>query len=437
VEDFGGELAGRRFDLIPPAEDFGGMIGSIMITISTQRFDTSRFRVSGLFAAEAQRCQREGDREAMAALMKTWRRWVEVSLDDSWRLLDALLLQAFMINSLPSMRDAALALDLNGEAWSDLEAAVRERKRELSARTQDHEPIVRHGSAMASMTLISPVNMAMDLEPLAIDDLRPSLRVEQALLAQALGSAGWLIAGLVVLGSLLGASWVSKPVRMIAGRVQSLLRRSDWVWIGAGGVIGPVLIFLVFRYATPWSRLDWGPKMTLYAAPIGHFVALLLMWLTWPVVIAAWRLEKRGSVLGWTLRRRCWAGVALAAPPLAMVMLGLAVPPGGHSVPLVVASIIAGVVTLLWLSIRPGIGGAKGFGRSLQRTTLLVVSRPAWLAAMLGFAVLVAMFSVEERRWMARDGLLKPTAAMTAYENLVTKQVTKELRELLKEHRVD
>jgi hypothetical protein len=38
---------------------------------------------------------------------------------------------------------------------------------------------------------------------------------------------------------------------------------------------------------------------------------------------------------------------------------------------------------------------------------------------------------------MARDGLLKPTAAMTAYENLVTKQVTKELRELLKEHRVD
>ena len=430
------ELARQRFELVPPAVDFVSMTQAYLVTAS-QRFDVSSKDVWQLVAAEAQRCQRENDREGFLELSKTWRRLAEAKLDEGYVLIDALLAQAFLTGTLPSMRDAAQALDVHGEDWAALEKAVRERKETLSARKTGNQVITQHGSFLGSLTLPMVNRFVEDIPPLTVDDLRPSVRVDQALLGRLLSGLGWLVLGLVVVSSLGIASGSPKVIKVLARRFRGLLGIRDWMWILVGGVGVPLLLFLGIRYGTPLARLDWGPRLTLYAVPMGHFVALLLMWLVWPVVIAAWRFERCGQVFGWSFRKRIAAGLAMASPVIGMVLLGLGVPMGGHSLVLFGLACALGLYTLIWGVLRPGCGGEKGFGRKLQRGTLASATRPAWLTAMVTFALLSPFFAAEERRWMARDEILKPTPSMSSYEERVTQQVVKELRQLLEDHPIE
>lgn len=429
------EFTELRYKIMPSAGDFFEMVQSYMlwaeVTISTSTLDAAR-----LISAEAQRCQRDEDREGFDELVATWNRLVETQLDQGHSLVEALIGNAFLAGTLPSMRDAAQALDMNGGGWTDLETAVRERKQELSKGSREEPVVTQHGSMLGSLSLPMIGRQVEQMEPLKREDLLPSVRVEQAFLRRVLCASGWQLTGLVLLVSWLGMWAVPKLVRSLGSRLQGVLRPVDWMWIMLGGVLAPMVIFLLFRYATPFSRLDWGPRLTLYVIPIGHFIALLMMWLVWPLIIAAWRMEIVGGMFGWVMKKRVFAWIVMAAPPVAMVLLGLGVPMGGHSLVMLGGAVVAGILCLVWLAFRPGCGAQSVFGRRLLRVTHWHAVRPAWLGAMLGFALMIPLFHAEERRWMKRDEVLRPTSSMTAYEGRVTEQVIQELRDLLEAHPV-
>lgn len=434
LEAYGSDLAKKRFSHLPPSEDMISMIWNLSLVVANQRFDSSFKELALLINAEAQRCQREGDREGFIQLRKSWHRLVTARLDASCNLVDGLISQLLIQTTLPSMRDAAEAVGVDGGHWRSLEEVLRKRKEKISARAIDDHLIDQHGSYLASLILPMIQRMVEEAPPVTAEDLLPSVRVEQALVARILSGMGWLILAVVTLLSLAVTAGVPQAIKPVAKGLQSWLDVSDWLWILLGGVGGPLVLFLGIRYGTPLSRLDWGPRLTLYVVPFSHFVALLLMWLVWPVVIAAWRLEKRGEVFSWRLGKRAFAVLALVAPVLGMVLMGFGVPMGGHTLILMGVVCTLGLVPLIWWIFRPGWGAPRGYGRRLQRAVLQKASRPAWLAAMAGFAVLSPFFEAEERRWLRRDELLRPAPSMTAYEGRVTGILVSELTTLLETH---
>ncbi|MBK1825431.1 hypothetical protein [Haloferula rosea] len=427
------DLVELQFKLMPRPRDFPELVRSYMIFADTT-IGMSSMKSSRLIAAEAQRCQREGDRDAFLKLEKTWKRMVETQIEQSNTLVEALIAQAFMSGTLSSMRDAAIALEVNDEAWTDLETAIRERKEEISKAPLDEAVISQHGSMLASLSLPMVGRMIRGMDPLTREELLPSVRVDQAFLGRILCASGWQVVGMVVLVSWLAMFSIPKVTRVLGRRLQGIFRPVDWMWIMLGGLIAPLCLFLIFRYATPLGRLDWGPRLTLYAIPIGHFISLLLMWLVWPMILACWRMEKAGAVVRWTFGKRWFAGLVMAGPPVAMILLGMGVPMGTHSLILLGCATFLGVLCLVWLLFRPGCGSQGGFAGRVESAAHLYAVRPAWLGAMLGFALLIPFFHAEERRWMRRDTILQPTTSMTAYESRVTEHLKGELRDILEMH---
>ncbi|MGE9269203.1 MAG: hypothetical protein ACQKBU_00225 [Verrucomicrobiales bacterium] len=433
------DLIAERLHILAEPEGFVDWARSGLI-LATQNMGgvKSRMLLPRVFSAEAQRCQRMGDREGFDRLVQSWQRAMGWMLDDGSTAIDALIVRVAMAGSLPAMRDAAVALDSHGDEWSALELEVRHWHDKGRAARKVDPVMVRHGSMMSNLSLPPLQNVAAGELNLERDDLRPFCRVEQAYVLQIVvtalvfvGLAVWSISVAVVVLS-------GMVTRHLVSSFQSLLTWRDWSWIGIGGVGLPLLLYGLIRYATPWGRLDWGPKTTFYLVPVGQLVALGVMIWTWSVVIAAWRFHRSVSIGRWHLGRRIWLGAAMLLPILSMVLLGMALPMGPMSLVLASLAALALLGSFLWLLLRLGWGGQRGEPwRKIQRVAVLSTAQPAWLGAVLVFVTLFFFFQAEERRWLKQDKVMTFGVGFANYEEQVSNYSKEVLRQILADHPVD
>jgi hypothetical protein len=161
---------------------------------------------------------------------------------------------------------------------------------------------------------------------------------------------------------------------------------------------------------------------------------MVVLMIVLPVVIAGWRLAKRGAPLG-LASRRAWIGMAAAACAMLAVPAFGAIMLGPNEIMLGAASILLGV-SVLWLVV--------GFFRNvlgrdvhaLRRATLARMVLPAWVFGMGVMAVSMPIHYAQERRWIQQDVLSRISAEKPApnlYEWDVTQQLRKELLDLMDE----
>ncbi|MCH7228291.1 hypothetical protein [Haloferula sp. A504] len=431
IESYHGRLAELRFSKLPRPGEFAESI-PIMVYLASMRIDVDEQRLAELFAFEAGRCEREGDREAFRELATAWDRLFRARLEAARTLVETLIVNAGMGLSLPEMSSAAESLEVDAAMWKSRADRWQARKDTLKTASDAdlEERTARYGSMLTSFSLPSISRQVLDPPQVTRADLLPATRVEQALLGRMMSGAGWLLLGLFGLASLSVVGMQAPLTRRMAKVLGRAFALRDALWIGGAGVLLPLAIYLVMRYATPLGRMEWGPRLTMYAVPVSHFVGLLLMWIVWPVVVAERRAVHGLGVLGWK-RPGWWAWSAAVAPLAGMLCFSFAVPPGSTTVPLGVAGIACGAWSLVWFLGHAGRGVFGAARIRLQRGTVARAVRPAWLGAMLSLALLVVFFHAEERRWFAQDDLLKLGPGFTAYEAEVTEQLKRELREVI------
>lgn len=437
IDSYQGELNRLRFESLPQAGELVEQL-RVMAYLAGGRLDRVGMGVADLIGAEARRCEAEGDRQGFVALAETWEAVMKAQVEDGFTLVDMLLARAALTATLPVMSEVAAALDVDPVKWKgrakraeeSLSDRMEKEKHPSSRRVALQDRISRHASVLGALSLPVFGRQCRESPELTRAELLPATRTEQAFLGRAMSGVGWQILGLVSLLSLAAGASQSMLIKRMEPVLSRLLGPRDAAWIALGGVVLPLAIFLFLRHATPLSRLDWGPRLTFYAVPIAHFVGLLLMLLVWPVAIASWRVAKAGSPLGW--KRPGWLAVSVAvAPPAGMLCFSFAVPPGPASMPLAIAGMALGAWALVGLGLQSSVF-SKAEAR-LRRRVISRAVRPAWWGGLLVMVALAFHFHAEERRWFARDELMRVTrpGGLNDYEIRVTEQLREEMGELL------
>jgi hypothetical protein len=350
-------------------------------------------------------------------------------------LIDLLVAKAFISSPAANFRDAAQSLGLNDEAarFSAIhERVIAEKKSRTMNSWKSHSTDLAgsKGSVLASMTIPMLGRLVKSTPPVTEADLRPGRYADHAVFERAASFIAWALLGLCAGLAAIHRFRQSQLVSPLSERILDLLRRSDWLWMIAGGIVLPALWYFGITRFTPLSAREWSMRWTAFLQPSCQFGSMVVLMIVLPVVIASWRLAKRGAPLGLAIRRP-WIRMTSAACALIAVPAFGAIMLGPNDIMLAAASILLGV-PVLWLVV--------GFFRNvlgrdvhaLRRATLARMVLPAWVFGMCFMAVSMPIHYAQERRWIQQDKLHMISAdkpAPTHYEWDVTQQLRKELLE--------
>jgi hypothetical protein len=258
--------------------------------------------------------------------------------------------------------------------------------------------------------------------------------VDHELFSRVAAAALCLVFGLMLLAAALYRQRASVLVKRLSRRLEDLLQPADWAWILGGGGGLPMLFYLVIYRLTPLGARDWSIAASAFIVPAGQAAAMGLLMIVLPVLIARWRLAKRGAVLGWH-KGRAWMGwTAVICGALSLPVFSLSFASGkGSEVVMMVASALLGILALAWLLL----GLRAVFSKRpalLRRVTLSRVLVPAYAFGMLLMAASMPLYHAAEKRWLAQDRLMEITPeapALSRYEWQVAQALRAENLELL------
>ncbi|MFM2197478.1 MAG: hypothetical protein RLZZ505_910 [Verrucomicrobiota bacterium] len=228
-------------------------------------------------------------------------------------------------------------------------------------------------------------------------------------------------------------------IRVPAKRMVGVLCMADWAWVIGFGVVLPILCFLLVTRFTPLGGREYGVMFFQAAFPGVQFAALLLALLIVPAIVVRWRLGKILAPFGFGDRFT----VPLALAVMAMIALWslAALPVVEHLTKakllnhFTFAALAAPPVLCLCLlfanALRSILG--KPAARLAQCATGIAVL-PAYPIAILFLCALTPIYSAGEKRWLAKETLLRidPDAPdLGAYEFKVAAQKRKEINAIM------
>jgi hypothetical protein len=430
------ELLKQRIPLFPPRTDFVSQLPPAVYLAAQHAPGIHLQKLTNLMAAGAQQCAANHDTDGFRQITADWQALAQSITRNGDMLIDLLVAKAFISSPLANFRDAAQALGLNDEAarFSDLhdQFAAEKKSRTMDRwKSQPTDLATSKGSLLASMTLPMLGRLVKSAPPLTEADLRPGRYADHAVFERIASFIGLAILGVCAGLAALQRLRQSPLVSPLAERMLDLLRRSDWWWIIAGGIVAPAVWYFGITRFTPLSAREWSIRWTVFLQPSCQFGAMLVMMIVLPVVIATWRLGKRGAPLGLLPRRAKLGMIAAVSAILAVPMFG-AILLGTDGI-MIAGSILLGI-PVLWLVFGFFVNILGNDEHALHRATLARMVLPAWVFGMFLMAISMPMHHAQERRWIQQDQLYKISAekpAPTHYEWEVTQQLRKELVELM------
>lgn len=281
-----------------------------------------------------------------------------------------------------------------------------------------------------TLGLIVPLTarQVMNSPQVTEEDLKPTRMMDHRLIGAASAFAVWILLSLACLALVIRRYKGSESPRLLAMRGCQLLKVADWVWVLLVGIIIPVVVVVSISWFTPAGGSGQSVKTTLreplVCLPAAHYLALFLMLIILPVVIARWRLSVRARAFGFP--GVSWVGLAVVAGLVCYVVGYLYV----HWVLMNVALYAA----VLWLMVMVGFGL---FGRPTGLLRRLMIGRmilPAYLLGMVCMTGVSAASMASYQEWFRKDDFMKLSAeapAMIPYEYKVAKQLREEVDAIL------
>ena len=275
-------------------------------------------------------------------------------------------------------------------------------------------------------------NLAATPPPLADEDLQPGRMLEHLLAARVCSLALWMLLGMGLLALALYRFCLPQAVLRLAQQMTALLQPADWAWVLGGGGLLPFGYVTALTRLTPLGGQAWGLKALDWVLPAADFLALGLLLLVVPALIARWRLGRQAAALG-VCTGRPWLGwLAVAAGMAVVPLLGLLEPPLVCSVARLVwrCALLGPLLLVILASVVRAL--AVSFSRQLSRAAVALVLIPAYAAAMLLLAGSVPVYLAAQEGWQQREQLSQVTPNGSFHcEAEVAAEVSKEVRELL------
>lgn len=137
--------------------------------------------------------------------------------------------------------------------------------------------------------------------PVLTDELlQPGRTMDHEILSRGYAYALWILTGFLLLLVVMFRFRTPRMLRCMAGRVEELLRPSDWAWVIGLGVLLPLVFVMAINRCTALGGRDFGLAGTAMLLPGGHFVGFFLLWWVAPVLVIRQRLAKRAGFFGFT-----------------------------------------------------------------------------------------------------------------------------------------
>ena len=435
------ELVKRRLPLIQRDEQDWLTRWMPLGYLSTLTSHSLRYqKVINLIRAEAYRCEREKDEQALKRLIPAWQTFCRMQHTDILTLVDGMVLRACIYSPCEDFAAAAKACGLE-EVESGFVALGKQMDAEKEARYNVPDKISfsadKEASILSQLSMGIVAKQVNDRNKLPAPNTGPDRRADHAFF-------NGLVAALACLMLVLSAMvvWLrtfrrDHLLRILGRRLSATFATRDWVAVFIYGVLLPIGIYWLVNGTD--SLLSAQRYTLLNVTPLGQPVSLLLMLLVAPVIAITYRLN---HVLPVEQRKvsKCLCSAAVLAL-LAMPLFGLV---GvfmtrpllilGHSM-----QILACVLVLVAL-IGSYRRNKKEGGGSLFRAVRSQLLVPLYVSASLIMALHVSIYYGIEKYWVAEDELWKlsgDTVGPSSFEAVVTRQLSDELDVLIKQIETD
>lgn len=427
------ELFAQRIRLLPRRT---GAFDQAVSLAYVAGFHSATLRVramASLIQVECVRLTGTGDRAELSELIADWDRFVPVytrSRDVS--MIDGLVKLVVMRTGYRELAQAAAKLDLAADATrlqavADRFEDYQKQKEGAKDRREDYS---REAATFADLSL--PVAEKQTLHPPEVRTrLKPGRLAEHEFLAKVL--AVLLLGPALLIGGLCVGFYRFRGGdlrRVLSARLTDLLGGVDWAWVLGAGVMLPFAAYQVLS-RMPWiGGREWSISASRYMVPAGPITLLGWLMLMLPVVIARWRLSKRGGFAGLHWRRARVAGgiavlLALALPFAPQVLLPWRIPPWGSG-----AIVILYSLPPLWVLTVACRGLFSGSEHLLRRITLSRAVLPAYSLGLLLTALAVPFHHALEKHWAGLDELTEITPeapSLNRYEYEATQVLRQEI----------
>jgi hypothetical protein len=396
--------------------------------------------IADLMCARAEQLSKSGRKEEFIALAAQREAFIKhLGQNPDTNLVGELVYSVIVTATAKNFEAAADRLGLNemADTYRRQSQAFTEEKdrREIRSKNEDAPFPLDKASSMTRLTLPMVARQVTAPPPLSEADFEPMRRAEHELL----GGLGILALALCLpLAALVVFlfRFVSTPmIRIPAKRMAGILGMADWAWVIGFGVVLPILCFLLVTRLTPLGGREYGATFFVFTFPGVQYAALLLALLIVPAILVRWRLVKRLAPFGFGDRFTVPLALAVMAMIAVWSLAALPVVEQLTKVDLLnhftFAALAAPPVLCLCLlfanALRSILG--KPAARLAQCATAIAVL-PAYPIAILLLCALTPIYSAAEKRWLAKETLLRidPDAPdLGAYEFKVAAQKRREI----------
>jgi hypothetical protein len=459
-EGYEDELLSRRLPLLPPANDILSIAPRCHYLFGNEIVNVNGFRLHDVISAKAQACRTQGDREGFLKLVECWDQLIgRLTADGRLTLMNLLILRSSASVPLDDFISTAEILEL-----PDMAARLRERKEKLS---RDHSPLRKamgfeEAKKQAALHGSFFNQQVFRLEFPREEDMRPGRLAEYALMDRVAAIAGWAVLALAALAVALYRFRASAFVRRLSGRLAMLAGPRDLLRVALVGAMLPWLLVVAFIHFTPLGSRAWSLSSQGAAILAGQLLAVLLVVLLLPPLVARGFLIRRAARAGLVAGRPGAGWVAVIAAGAALPVFGLAqwmtlpeplmedfdywlgssiieLDPGEARFPgqgwQWAGTGLLGIALLVVLS-----GVLRSlFSRRSHLLRRLVMARlvfPAYAAGALMFAIAMPLYHAVERHWFARDTtmtFLPENRGLTPAEAELVRQEAAQIRGVLEE----
>jgi hypothetical protein len=435
LNSYQAELLAEQIAIVPPRTDFASQM-PLLVHVAGAPTDSGPL-TSAVMAVDAAAWQ-AADRGDATAFLQIANQWQPILRNlaeaESPTFLNGLIIRAAIAATANRYGKTTLPeLEELNQRWKPVSERMRAEKEDRDRRGWNDELKLK-GGMFAALSLPVVTKWLQSPIPITDADLKPGRMVEHELFSRVSASVRWLVLGLMLLTAAVYRQRAGLLVRRLSARLEDLLKPIDWAWILGAGVVLPFLFYLAIYRLTPFGARDWSIAASAFLVPSGQVAAMGFLMIVLPVLVARWRLGRRGAMLGWR-KSHPWLGwTAVICGALSLPLFGLSFANGkGSETVMMIAAGLLGVLVLtgLILGLRAVFSKRPAL---LRRMTLSRTLIPAYALGMLLMAASMPFYHAAEKRWLAQDRLMEITPeapALSRYEWEVAQAMRAELLEVL------
>lgn len=311
-------------------QDFIGRNVAIAEAFGVTYYSIKLLYVSDLFSAKFYELSKNGTEAEVRFWKNEHQKLLDTLLESDGSLVDMLVAKAIMKASLPNMRAAAsrLGMDEEVEKMTNLLDVLFIERGEVRKRRSVVRNEERGMTYYSKLGLINELSDGPVLSHLPSDagidvelDPTPGRLVEHALVGRILVTLSFVLIGFMCIGMWTFYGNKSKEIRVMSNQVLNSLSLREGAFIVLGGVIFPILTYVVVNERTVLGVREWCISSAAGLLLLIQFFGMLITVFSLSSVLLRWRLSKRLPEISKSVRGYQW--LIPCAAFIAMLLVGL------------------------------------------------------------------------------------------------------------------